>query len=350
MFVKIFTTPLLGCSHKFRWLKVQWDMVWLRKKLRPLGLTRAEEGILKQVAVLAERPLSECFQDVDSFDSGVEQVLAICEDASPVERVDLIRNLGTLRKKLGFNQASPQTPISSTRVLPLGQRVLLRCMHPQESGNLLPASIFMLDDERILLRMEAGEIPPAAYFNLAVGEEIKVEFVRVNDCAYSFHSKIAAIRPKPPGFLLINHAPDLVREQKRRYLRVDLYEKVHFLWFPGKSPLSQLESESSVKNLVEMRAGIITSLSGGGMRLQVEGINLQEDDWLEVYFPFLPPPSHEESCYVRVVKIYAPPPQGIFGLEIVTISIRLRTEIIREVERRDRVLKKAMGAQPSVNP
>lgn len=129
-----------------------------------------------------------------------------------------------------------------------------------------------------------------------------------------------------------------------------MYEKAHFLWIPGKSGLSQLESESSVKNLVEMRAGFITNLSGGGMRLQVEGVNIQEDDWLEVYFPFLPAPIHEESCYARVVKIYAPPPQGIFGLEIVTISIRLRTEIIREVERRDWVLKKAMGAQPSVNP
>ena len=70
------------------------------------------------------------------------------------------------------------------------------------------------------------------------------------------------------------------------------------------------------------------------MQLKTNGLSIQLDDWIEVYFPFLPPPLDREFCISRVVRIYEESPQGLFGLQFEKPSVRLQTGVLREVERR----------------
>jgi hypothetical protein len=299
------------------------------------GLNASEEEVLENIADYADQSVRKCLKLVESFDKGADRALAVADGKSSLERLEFLRNLRSLRKKLNFDHTSPQQPMKSTRSLPVDQDVILVLKNDVGGEEFFATTVFHVDEESILLRLNAEEQPGGGErFWGGRGVGVAAHFFRPNEGSYSFESAVVDYRRRGPGFVRVNHPKKLRRQQRRNFLRIDTEENIRFRWFSEDGVPRQGLGSEELEKLVSAQDGTIRNLSGGGLQLAADEVRFKVDDWVELSFPFLPDPLDKMACFARVVHVYEPWPEGVYGLEFERPAVRLQLGILKEVERR----------------
>ncbi len=310
----------------------------VKRHMEELDLDVAEGVIFRAMLHSSPDPPMRLLRSVESFDRGVDLLLEDSRRLSSVQRVDLLRTIRGLRRKLGFDQLGPHEIMQSTRTLPVGQEVTFALPGDRGSEDVVTATVLQVDDEGITLRIDPRRAELRDQLLAAETAELEIHFFRSDDCAYAFRSPVLRTRHRGPGVLRVGHPAKLFRQQRRSSLRVDIEERIEFRWFPAALSRRPIGLRGELQQVLELHRGTVTNLSGGGMQLRVKDLEVSVDDWIETRLPFLPPPLDREFCLARVVQVYERPPVGLFGLQFEKPPVRLETGIFREVERRHRAL------------
>ncbi|MCH2375856.1 MAG: PilZ domain-containing protein [Planctomycetes bacterium] len=315
------------------------------------GLNETEEEVLENIADYADEPVVRSLKLVEVFDKGADRAIAVAEEKSSLERLEFLRNLRSLRKKLNFDQANPQQPMKSTRSLPVDLDVILVLKSDDGQEEFFPSVVFHNAEESILLRLNAEEQPGGGErFWGTCGVVVRAHFFRANEGSYSFESAVVDYRRRGPGFVRVKHPKKLRRQQRRNFLRIDMEETVRFRWFSEKDATKGRLDAEDLERRVSEQEGTVHNLSGDGLQLAADEVRFEADDWVELTFPFLPTPLDTMACFARVVHVYEPWPEGVYGLEFERPAVRLQLGILKEVERRHAALRAPDEKERLSNP
>ena len=144
------------------------------------------------------------------FKAPFEKVIDLYIKNDPNADEEMIKDM---RKKLGFEIASPYIPLVTTKDIELFQNARMIF------ANAKAISIALYDkDERYMYWLVVdNNLPPS----IGVGEYVKVMFIRPEDGIYTFESPIEEII-KDGGKTIVKfaHSFDLERMQRREYPRI----------------------------------------------------------------------------------------------------------------------------------
>ena len=302
------TIPALIHAYYARRMRQRSYSQKVKRKLRELDLDDGEDFVLRSVAADAGAPLGKCLDSVEVFDRGIQEFLARTTKLSSVQRVDILRTSKSLRRKLEFDSTPAHRILQSTRTLQVGQEVSAARVGGT-GAQFAAGAILQIDDDGITIRLQAGQADAARkMLSASPNDEMEIHFFHTDDCAYSFRSRLLETRDHGPGVIRIAHPKKLFRQQRRDFLRVDTYEQTQFRWFPASFSNKRVGFKREVEHVMTVYHGVVTNLSGGGLQLQAKDVEIAAEDWVEVHFPFLPPPLDRESCLSRVVQVYRKAP------------------------------------------
>ncbi len=201
-------------------------------------LSEQEKEILWKYAQKMERdPML-----VLEFKAPFEKVMELYIKTDPNASEDLVRSL---RKKLGFEVASPYTPLITTKDIEVFQngRMIL------SNNKAIDVALYDKDEKYMYWLVVDGDLPPT----IQPGEYVKVVFIRQEDGIYSFEQPIAEIL-KESGKTLVKlpHTFELNRTQRRESPRIKLDLPLNFIIYSKEG-----------KNIFE---GHFVDISAGGAK------------------------------------------------------------------------------------
>ncbi len=154
------------------------------------------------------------------FKAPFEKVIDLYIKSDPNADEEMIKDM---RKKLGFEIASPYIPLVTTKDIELFQNARMIF------ANAKAINIALYDkDERYMYWLVVdNNLPPT----ITVGEYVKVMFIRPEDAIYTFESPIEEIS-KDGGKTIVKfaHTFDLERLQRREYPRVKIEKPVQIIY------------------------------------------------------------------------------------------------------------------------
>ena len=219
----------------------------------------------------------------------------------------LLDDIGDVRVQLGFDALPPAQSLVSTRQLKKGQTLLVWQEADVVEG-FSPWLVIERDEAAI------GVVPllknDHSYFrDLNIGDELSVRFWRQGDTEYRFDTEVVADEPNSHSYYLA-HSNQVKRQQQRDYFRVDVSFELVMYGLPEEEPDSgagaalsgSIEAaaiDSAAVDLLDSEeeeaitldeggeqtppeetlnlataprmAGLVGSISGGGMGLLIAG-------------------------------------------------------------------------------
>jgi len=291
-------------------------------------LNSAEKEAFDRIVQNTGDSAPDCATSVEAFDRGVEEILRV--PAGDLERVDRLRTLRALRKKLSLHTIRPGVPVVSTRTLPPNQPLQIYIPGLPRMGGSASGTLLSTNEEALTIRLDGNPRELAGIFRGL--KDVEVVFINPLDASYTFRSPVMAFRELGAAFLVLAHPSRLTRIQKRNYARVEVEDKVQFRWIPELEMPALARTPGKLDRLIEEYAGVIRSISGGGFRLETE-LLLERGDFIYLQLAFLPEPINSEHCFARVVRNLG---KRIHGLRFEGMSPNIQSTIIQFVRHRER--------------
>jgi c-di-GMP-binding flagellar brake protein YcgR len=294
----------------------------LQRKISAARLNPEETAAFLEVARHSGAPPLLCAAAVELFDRGLEMLLR--QPMAEIDRVERIRTLRSLRRKLGLHAPRRGVPIRSTRMLPANLPVLVGPAGPPLETGPVPGTLVSASEDLLTIRLDGP--PGEAARPLRGHGELEVIFFSPGDACYNFRAPVAGIRELGAAFLLLSHPGVLSRVQRREARRVEVERPVAFRWVV-ENGLGK-ERRGARRQIPEAeQPAVVTSLSASGLRLRTAAL-LEPADLIQVTLPFLPPPLGSEVCFARVVRLLG---EGSFGLTFTGMAPRIQAGIFQYV-------------------
>ncbi|CAN2041924.1 putative PilZ domain-containing protein [Candidatus Magnetomoraceae bacterium gMMP-15] len=224
------------------------------------------ESIKKPHAIFDSMPLFEkCVH--------AEVNKLIFQRISREKRVEEGALLADIRKKLGFNYVSMDSPLISTRNISIGQIGSVYGTSPNVPGSYIKViDHAVVSDKREFIFQIKYDIQKEDIYRISPGDRINFSFTRQNDGIYGI--PVIVERGASAGVINLYHTLDLKRTQLRDDVRIDIDTEVPILFYSLKSPkyneAGQLRKNSSFE-------GNMIDISGGGFSFECDTFLKQSD-------------------------------------------------------------------------
>ena len=242
-------------------------------------------------------------------------------EAEPKDR-RVGESLAHIRTLLGFDELPTGNPMSTTRELKVGQRLMV---WPEKGGSkgFCQCVVSHRDDEAIaavpLLRLDDNCLT-----ELQPDDRIKVRFWRDHDTEYRFRSRILKFYPHTTS-IVIEHVEKLERVQKRDFFRLGVHFNIRFNAIDSGDEGTKHSADSAATPI----EGSVHDLSGGGLSMTTESEIpsthlLLVDSSLEVPFPL-------EDLVCRVIGQEELTRGKRVHLEFVDISRKAQGDLVHAI-------------------
>ena len=253
----VVTTVAIALVRQRRWHRHTWQS--FRAAARERGLSTSQRDILEEMARAGKlkNPLL-VLSSLTAFDRQVARHLKEHAHGDAREDPQLIKTLGGVRDKLGFNAVPEGTALASTREIGIGQRLMVwpakggpsgfcQCVVTERDDAAIEAVPLLREDDCFLGELEAGD-------------HVKVRFWRHDDTEYRFRTCILEADPATTSVALA-HSARLERIQKRDFFRVEV--KFPFLFYL----LNEAEMQEPPTPAGKSRRGTVVDVSAGGLSM-----------------------------------------------------------------------------------
>ncbi len=183
------------------------------------GLTHTEEEIVWKIAegVSSGNP-PIVLSSMSAFNQGVNHLIQKIGTDDPISLRNLDEWLVLIRRKLRFDELPAGWAFKTTRDIPDGQRLLAGFKH-EDQTRFCTCLVAEVDGAGILVSplLRTDE---EAFREVSEEDVVYVRFWRHGDTEYKFRTKLLPGSDAGPGTLLLAHAEELDRVQRRDFFRV----------------------------------------------------------------------------------------------------------------------------------
>jgi len=225
---------------------------------------------LKQVALYNKIVLlGELVVNREVFNAAVETYITdVVKKLDPVKVQSVFSRLTAIRKKNGFNQPLPFSPITTTKEIPVNTKIIVQL------GKKVFRSAVVENVEQYLLVLPqpvidhdvCHENAPAVY-----------SFFRKPDGHYKIRTRIERLLPEPMQAIGLGHTAKIKEAIKRKHQRANLHSLCKFEIIDKDFFTKGASVEGSTFT------GTLLNFSEGGMRLATVQ-NIDMDSYLKVSF------------------------------------------------------------------
>ncbi len=245
------------------------------------GLTDAEGAVLFQMAqaVKLENPLM-AFSSVSAFENGMDRVLETVPAGDGDRRAELVGLFQSLRQKLRFDALPPQWALRHSRQIPIGTRMLVGFKRGEQAR--FCSCVVVENDALAMLVAPLVKADEAALRQVADEETLYIRFWMQGDTEYKFRSRLLPATDAGRETLLLDHAKDLVRLQRRDFFRLPVNIPLRFFDLPDEEAAERSPADIDIDGEASPRMeGALVNLSAGGGALHAS-VGLASDDLLVI--------------------------------------------------------------------
>jgi len=214
----IFVGSIIGLSLLSRYRVFEFF-----KLCRQAKLSREEVGLLqdllrrfnlqeKKIETLTDRRLYDVFS----------ARIAHHYENHMFSEIDLLHEanlFGGIRKKLNLTTPSDETPIKTSRVLPLKQSVTISYIDT-ETQNTISFQSKILYNGEFFLGIQPPETKIAKQILTQMKQRIRIDFIRENDAEYLFDTQFVKAVNHPKTMWYVRHANRLIRTEAQKILNI----------------------------------------------------------------------------------------------------------------------------------
>ena len=247
-----------------------------KKTVEELDLTSAEADMARRISSYEKRSQPHVvLQSISMFEKCVDaHVGSLLAQNAGNERLSVEdRLLSGIRRKAGFRHLALEHPLVSTRNIPIGQSGPVFGTD-KRNPIIHRATVTDMNEFTFSLQYDT-DTEDVFYFDTNV--ELKFAFARQSDGMYGVPLKLK--RADGSGVLESHHTLNLVRNQLRRYVRMEVSLSLRFRLISTSDP------EKSVIPRGSTAEGKIADISGGGLSFLCEE-SLRVGDRISANFAF----------------------------------------------------------------
>jgi c-di-GMP-binding flagellar brake protein YcgR len=294
------------------------------------GLTETEEGIIWQVAAEASpyNPLI-VLGSLAAFNRGVDRLI---QKIGPDDK-DSLRNLDEwlvlLRRKLRFDELPAGWSLKTTRDIPDGQRLLAGFKHDGQT-RFCTCLVAEVSASGILVSPLVRE-DEEAFRSVTGNDVVYVRFWRHGDTEYKFRTRLLPDSGHGRGTLLLGHADELERVQRRDFFRLGTHIPASLYDLPPdvdpSTPPGEIVIDPGTPPSYE---AVIVDLSAGGL---LASTAIQKDD--DEHFIVDTSLDGEFSLAGIVCQLVRSEPRGedryLQHLEFTNVNDTLQDRLVRQI-------------------
>lgn len=247
-----------------------------QKTVEELDLTTREAETAREISLYEERsPPHVVLQSISMFEKCVDaHVGSLSERNVGGERLqEEDRLLSGIRRKAGFRHLPFEHPLVSTRNIPIGQS---GAVFGKDNRSPIIHRATVTDTNEFTFTLQY-DIDNEDVFYFDTNAELKFAFARQSDGMYGVPLRLK--RADGAGLLESYHALKLVRNQLRRYVRIEVNLAMRFRLISTSDPEKSAIARGSTAEAK------IADISGGGMSFLCEE-SLRVGDRIAVSFAF----------------------------------------------------------------
>lgn len=296
------------------------------------GLDEEDERLLWRMAreVRLLDPLL-VFSSISAFEGAEGRELSRLSEGDDAGREELTDRLQTLKRKLRLDRLPLGWALRHTRDIPVGQRIRVGFKR-DETTRFCSCTVVEVDASG----MTVAPIVKAdrdALKEVTPEETLYVRFWRRDDTEYKFRTRILPEDEQEDEMLLLAHAEDLERVQRRDFFRLPVHIPVALYAIPDVETASLSPGELRVKGLVTIRLkGMLTNLSAGGIALRSK--TAVEEGALLMVDPEVRTPFSLEGIACRTIRSEQEPGKGyVHHFDFINVNETLRDRLVGQIDR-----------------
>ena len=294
------------------------------------GLTETEVGIIWRIAAEASptNPLI-VLGSLGAFNRGVDRLIEKIGPDDQASRRNLEEWLVLIRRKLRFDELPVGWALKTTRDIPEGQR-LLAGFKRDDQTRFCTCLVVEVDASGILVSplIRADE---EAFDKVSEEDVVYVRFWRHGDTEYKFRTRLLPDSGHGRGTLLLGHADELERVQRRDFFRLGTRIPASLYDLPPdvdpSTPPGEIVIEPGTPPSYE---AIIVDLSAGGL---LASTTVQKDD--DEHFTIGASLDGEFSLAGIVCQLVRSEPRGedryLQHLEFTNVNDTLQDRLVRQI-------------------